>query len=154
MPKMTRMQMKEAAREWAVIGLKIQKLQDAKTRDLDAFAEAHKDDLAAIDAKHDGKIAELTLKQLVLEKQVLTWLGEYKKPVTIDAELAIAANVEKVGNRVLDPQKFFDFVKDRSEKFWACVTIAVGKADELIGKQKASELSDKPTKIEPSLKLK
>ncbi|MCC6328969.1 MAG: hypothetical protein IT174_10665 [Acidobacteria bacterium] len=153
MAKMTRAEVRETVGKWAALSFRIRKLEDAKGKAVKTFNDAHGAELAAIDEAHDPKIFALTSERAVLERQVIAWLEEYRKPVTIDAGGATAANVEKAGNRVLPPQRFFDYCKEKNGQFWECVTIAIGRADAFLGKQAVTELSDKPTKIEASLTL-
>lgn len=152
--KLTQIQVKAKADEWASIDAKIRRAQAAKEADLEEVLRRHKDEIDPICEKHDPKIKALYEKKFAIEKEVLDWLNTHGQAITLAGEKAVAANETKIGNRVISPKRFFEEVKERTEAFWGCMTVGIAKAEELLGKAKIDALSEKPKKIVPSLTLK
>ncbi|HQU83923.1 MAG TPA: hypothetical protein PKY59_12385 [Pyrinomonadaceae bacterium] len=67
------------------------------------------------------------------------------KAVTIEAGQAVAQLSKTEGARVVKVKDFFAAVKDRSDSFFDCLTVAIGKAEKLIGKDALDKISKKKT---------
>lgn len=73
----------------------------------------------------------------------------------VDIDKAVVRVDVSDGNRVIDPEEFFKFTvpANRNDKFWACVTIPIGKATKFLGAA-IDRLADKPKKFEVKIALK
>lgn len=151
MPKLTQAEIKAAADRWASIQKKLGRAEAAKNSDLAEHRARFEASVAEVTAMHDPKIDRLREQAAEIESEVIAWLDKQGKPVVFNGEHAIAAVERKLGNRVIDPRKFYEAAK---EKFWDCVTVGVKKAEEAIGKQKVDEISDKAVTLVASLTLK
>lgn len=147
MAKLTRTEIKSKADEWAVIKKKLKKAEDLKRADMAGFDAAIK----AVSEIHDPHIQLLRTQADKIEAEVIAAVTAIDKPVVITSEKAIASAIEKEGNRVIDPRKFYAAAK---EKFWECVTVGVKKAEDAIGKETVDGMSTKPKSLVASLVMK
>ena len=154
MAKLSQADIKAKADEWADLGKKITKLEDARDAALEPHRQKYESAYAAVGRQHDPKIEKLQQQRDELQAEVIGWLNAQGKAVTIEATKAIAANEMKVGARVIDPHKFFEKAKSKGAAAWDCVTVAIAKAEKLLGKTTVDEISTKDSKLVPSLKLK
>ncbi|MEZ5421834.1 MAG: hypothetical protein R2682_01910 [Pyrinomonadaceae bacterium] len=154
MSKLTQTEIKLLADEWAALGRKIEKQNTALGRELEPHITAHNEAVKPILEKYDAKLEKLAARRGEIEETVKEWLTDHGKPVSLEGVDAVAANVLQTGSRRIDPQAFFDRVKERNAAFWECVTIAIQKADRFLGKNAVDELATKETKLVPSLSLK
>lgn len=69
---------------------------------------------------------------------------------------AIASVDAKPGNREIDPQKFFESVKEseRTGPFWSCIKVLISNAEKFLGQVKVDELAKKPKTYSVSFSLK
>lgn len=154
MAKLTQAEVKAKADEWAGLQMKMRKAESAKIIELQPHLDKYDKVTAPIIELHDAKIGKLYEKATSIETEVLGWLNGVGKPVVLSGELAVAAVETQVGARVINVEKFFDLVKEKNAAFWGCVSVAIKKAEELIGKEKVDEISGKGSKLEASLRLK
>jgi hypothetical protein len=154
MPKLTQSQIKANVDEWAKLDEKIQKATETMNSALEPFYRKHALAIQPVLDEHEPKIQKLFDKKASLEAAVISWLNEQKKPLAISGELAVAANETKLGSRVIDPVKFFVVAKEKGQAAWECVTVAIAKAEKLLGKKTVDEISSKDSKLVPSLKRK
>ena len=154
MTKLTQGEIKGLADKWAEVNAKIAKAETAKNAEIDPFLVRFNEDTEPIRVKHDKKINSLREQADEIEGQVLGWLNGVGKPIALAGEKAVAAVEAKIGNRVINVQKFFDSVKDKNVAFWECVSVAIAKAEKLVGKDKVDAVSSKESKLVATLKLK
>ncbi|MFZ1699973.1 MAG: hypothetical protein WBO10_07925 [Pyrinomonadaceae bacterium] len=154
MAKMTQAEIKAKADEWARLDGKIKKAESDKTAALEPFVTEFNERTATVAKRYDKRIGKLVEERATIEDEVTEWLEKHGKAIALAGDLAVAANELKVGSRSIDPETFFDRVKDRSKDFWNCVGIAIAKAEKLIGSDKVDEMSSKTSKMVATLKLK
>jgi len=154
MARLTQTEIKTLADEWAELGKKIDKAASAMEAELEPLVERHNEAMKPIREKWGPKIAKLEARRDEVEGQVHDWLRQHGKPISIEGASAVATNQMKESSRRIDAQTFFKKVSERSAAFWACVTIAVQKADKYLGKDRVDEISTKEAKLVASLSLK
>jgi hypothetical protein len=154
MPKLTQAEIKAKLDDWAKADQKIQKATQAMNAALEPLERKHALAIQPVLDEHDAKIQKLADQKRKIETEVIDWLKTQNKPLVVEGNLATAANETKVGSRVIDVQKFFDAVKEKNASFWDCVSVAIAKAEKLVGKTKVDEISTKDSKLVPSIKLK
>lgn len=154
MAKLTRAEVKERADEWAGLEAKIFNAEAAKNAELDPFIVAHNEAVKPILDRHDAKIEKLREKRDEIEREVLGWLNGAGKALVVEGEKAIAANEVKQGNRVIDLKKFLDYRQSKGNAVYECLSVAVAKAEKLVGKTEIDRISTKETKLVAVLKLK
>jgi hypothetical protein len=76
------------------------------------------------------------------------------KPLVLEGDLAIASVESVVGRRMIDVEKFLKAAKGKGAAMWDCVSVAVAKAEKLLGKTEVDKISAKETKLVASLTLK
>jgi len=152
--KFTQNEIRAKADEWADVHAKIAKAVNAKGAELEPHIEKFNEDTKEIVARHDAKILKLETRRSEIEAEVLGWLDAVGKPITLSGEKALAVVEKKIGARVIDAKKFFDLVKEKNTAFWECVSVAVAKAEQLVGKKEIDVISSKQSKLVASLKLK
>ena len=81
--------------------------------------------------------------------------GSYKLPELSAAfeTLRATALVAIRPVRDIDPQKWFDTIKDRSLKFWQTIKVGVQAADEAFGKVEVDQIADIKTTASVSFKF-
>lgn len=154
MPKLSQADIKAKADEWADLGKKITKAEEARDADLEPHRKKYESAFAEVGRQHDPKIEKLQQKRDELQGEIIGWLNAQGKAITLEATKAIAAVETKVGSRVIDPHKFFEKAKSKGAAAWDCVTVAIAKAEKLLGKTTVDEISTKDSKLVASLKLK
>lgn len=154
MAKQTQAEIKGLADKWADVNAKIVKAENAKNAELEPFVTAFNAETEPIRTKHDKKINSLREQADEIEATVLGWLNGVGKPIALAGEKAVAAVESKVGSRSINVQKFFDTVKDKNAAFWECVSVAIAKAEKLLGKDKVDAISSKDSKLVATLKVK
>jgi hypothetical protein len=151
---------KEKLDVWADLQAKLQKADTDKNNKLAPHLEIHNEKIKPIIDAYDAKTAAWKKQSADLQAEIIAMCENDRdaegnpKPVLIAAEKAMVAVEKKEGSRVLDPQKYFEFIKDKNAAFWESVNVVLKHADKILGKTKAEELSDKPAKYVSSVKLK
>lgn len=151
---------KEKLDEWAEYQAKIQKAETDKNNKLAPFVEVHNEKVKPILDAFDAKTSAWREKSAALQSEVIAMVENDRdaegnpKPILISAEKAIVSIEKKEGSRIVDPQKYFEFVKERNAAFWESVKIVLKHAEKIVGKTKADELSDKPVSYVSAVKLK
>ena len=154
MAKLTQAEVKAKADEWARLGAEIEKKEAARNAALEPEIEAHNEAIKPILAKHDPKINVLTAKRSEIAAEVTNWLETQGKPMTLTGELAIAVVESKSSSRKIDVGKFLEKAKTHGSAMWECLSVAVAKAEKLIGKATVDEISTTDSKLVAVLKLK
>lgn len=154
MAKMSQADVKAKADEYARLDVKISKACDAMNADLDPLLQKLEKDSAPIRAKHEPKIDKLRNEQAAIEAEVLGWLNGVGKPIVLEGELATASVDLSVGRRTIDVEKFLKAAKGKGAAMWDCVSVAVAKAEKLLGKTEVDKISAKETKLVATLTVK
>lgn len=154
MPKLSQADIKAKADEWARVNEKITKAEAAKTDELQPHVEKFNRNTDEVRNRHDKKINSLRAQADEIQSEVVDWLASQGKVISLESEKAIAANELRIGNRIIDPQKFLEKAKEKGAAAWDCVTVAIAKAEKLLGKTTIDEISTKDSKLVASLKLK
>lgn len=156
--KLSKQAIKQKADEWADKKAAIEKAETARQAAIDPIITRHNEELKPVLAKHDRKIEQLQSQADEIESEVLAWLELQKVDTTISGEKAVASSITetKIGPRVIDVQKFITAAKNKGEAMWECISVAVAKAEKLIGKKEIDAISTKQetTGVVNSLKLK
>lgn len=159
MPRVNKKAVEEKLEAWAKLQAKIKKADAERNNELEPFIREHQEKTAPILAKHSGKVTPLQAKAAELETEIAALISADRdgdgnpKPVVVTSGKASAAVVKKEGARVIDVQKFFDFVKDKNAAFWACFNVLIKNAVKIIGEDKVDELSSKKTSFDVSISL-
>jgi hypothetical protein len=154
MPKLSQSDIRAKADEWASLGTKIQKLESVRDEEVEPHRQKFLKACDDVNAAHDPKIEKLQAKRNELYSEVIDWLNAQGKTISLEGDKAIAVVEAKVGSRVIDPHKFFEKAKSKGAAAWDCVTVAIAKAEKLLGKSTIDEISTKDSKLVASLKLK
>ncbi len=158
--KVSQKTIKEKLDEWADLQAKIAKAEADKNNKLAPHLELHNEKVKPILDLFEGKTAAWAKKSAELQTELITAVENdrdadgYPKPVLISSDKATVSVEKKEGSRIVDPQKYFDFVKERNAAFWESVKITLKFAEKIIGKTKADEISDKPVSYVSAVKLK
>jgi hypothetical protein len=149
----TQKAIREYSDKWARLQGDIAKAQAARDKDLAPHVAAYDKAAAPILEKHNPKIEKLTAEAAAIQTDVFNWLTRHDKAIVLTGELATATNTSKPGDRVIDPQKFFAFVKEQNAAFWDCLSVGVAKAKKLIGEKAVDGMAVKTPKLVQSLTL-
>lgn len=152
--KLTQKQVRELLDEWSAVMTAIDKTDIARRKALAPALAAYQEAEDGYDAKHGAKAATLRSSAEGIETRIKAWLKAQDKAVVVAGEYAEAVNEVKVGSRVADAKKFFDLVKDRGQGFWDCITVALAKAEALVGKKEIDAISEARQKITSIVRMK
>lgn len=154
MARMTQQQVKAAIEELSQIRDAIELNRSKLNAALEPHIEAHNEAVKPVLAKYEPKIAKLEAEYAGLESAITEWLAGQGKPVVIETEYGIAANEVKQSARRIDVKRFFEAARSKGEAMWDCVTIAVAKAERLLGKTEIDSISTTESKMVPTVRLK
>lgn len=151
---------KEKLDQWAVLQEKICKSNVKRNRELDPHLRAHQEAIAPIVEKYDQAVAPFVVESNALEKEIESLLfanvdsGGKPKTMTVQGATATAQVSKHEGARVVDVQKFFEAVKVKTESFWNSLKVVIKDAEQLVGKTKIDEISEKRTWYAVAIELK
>jgi len=154
MAKLTQAEVRAKADEYAALSKKIEKSEAARDAEMQPFVEKHQRAIKGIVDHHEPRIQKMRDQRDALQTEVLGWLNGVGKPLVLEGENATAVVESKPGSRVIDVQKFLKKAKDKGSAMWECLSVAVAKAEKLLGEKTISEISRKDSKLVASLKLK
>jgi len=160
MAKPNQKSIKEKLDEWAELQAKLQKAETDKNNKLAPHIELHNEKVKPILEAFDAKTLAWREKSAALQNELIALVENDRdangnpKPVLISSGKAIVSIEKKEGSRIVDPQKYFEFVKAKNAAFWESVKIVLKHAEKIVGKNKADELSDKPVSYVSAVKLK
>jgi hypothetical protein len=160
MAKVNQKLVKEKLEEWAALQTKVGTLETKRQRKLEPFIRQYNEETKPIQEEFETKSAPIREKANALAAEINVLLGADRdadgnpKPVLVSSDAAVASIERKDGSRTIDPQKFFNMVKNKTPKFWECVSILVGKAKDVISENEIDELSTKKTSFPFSISLK
>ncbi len=160
MPKVKQKEVKEKLEEWVKLQEQISTYERNRNKKLLPFQVKYNEDTKPILEQCERKANPLREKAADIQKEISVLLFADRdaegnpKPITVLSENATASVERKEGSRTIDAQKFFNFVKDKTPKFWECVTILIGKAKDVISENEIDDLSTKKTTFDVSISLK
>lgn len=145
MAKLSQSAIKQRADEWAAKLDAIRKSEAAREKALAPVIERHNEEMKPLVAPYDRKIEKLQAEADAIEGEVLEWLDRQDEDITLAGKNAVAASLTetKIGSRVIDVQKFISAAKSKGEAMWDCVSIAIAKAEKLVGKKELDAISTK-----------
>lgn len=160
MAKVKEKEVKVKLEQWADLQEKIGKAEIVRNKKLDPlqreFHEKTKPILEACELKTQGwkqqsNLLESEIKALVEADRDA---DGNPKPITISTDTATAVVEKKVGARVVNVKKYFDFVKVKTDAFWKSLKVTIKDAEPIVGKNKIDDLSDKKTEFITAIRLK
>lgn len=112
------------------------------------MATLAKDDIAKLADEWAGLMAEiepLAAKADELDLLIRNWLRVHGRPVRIEGKRAIAefAVIEKFGSRQIDVKAFLQRAAGHGDAAYECLSVAVAKAEKLLGETAINEISDR-----------
>lgn len=149
MAKLSQAAIKEKLAEYAVTMAKLERAENAQNAELEPLLEKYNEDTKPILAKHEKKLSPLMAKRDVLSAEIYGYLGGQEKDVEIEMSGYVAERKTqtKLLPRVIDIKKFLDIAKKKGEAMYACLTVGVKKAEDLLGDE-INQISTRPEKRE------
>lgn len=149
MGKLSKNGVKEKLAEYAGIRAKIVKAENAQNAELEPLLEKYNLDSQPVLEKHAKKLEPLIAKADEIESEIHGFLNVQDEDIAIEAEGFVAERKTqtKLGARVIDVKAFLERAKKKGEAMFACISIGVKKAEDLMGKE-IDEISDRPSKEE------
>ncbi len=105
--------------------------------------------------KDRDRMATLELEIQQTMKRGIAPDGKKIAVQTIESEAAIA-EVKDEGCREIKPEEFLDAVpaRDRTEQFWDCLKVAIGKTEKYLPKALMEKLATREPKLNVKIRLK
>ncbi len=149
MAKLSKAAVKEKIAEYAVAAAKLEKAENAKNAEIEPFLEKYNEDTKPVLAKHEKKIAPLMAKRDELAAEIYGFLDDQDKDIEIEMNGYVAERKTqtKLLPRLIDVKKFLEIAKKKGEAMYACITVGVKKAEDLLGKE-IDLISERPEKKE------
>ncbi len=149
MSKLSKAAVKERLAEYAVTMAKLTAAENKQNAELDPFLVQYNEDTAPILAKHEKKLTPLIEKRDELAAEIYGYLDAQKKDTLVEMAGYIAERKTqtKLMPRVIDIKKFIEAAKKKGEAMYACLTVGVKKAEDLMGKE-IDQISTRPEKTE------
>lgn len=154
MAKLSKAGVKEKLAEYAVTVAKLNKAESAQNAELDPLLVEYNEAAKPILAKHEKKIGPLRAKADELSAEIYGFLDGQTADVEIEMSGYVAQRrtQSRLMARVIDVKKFLEMAKKKGEAMYACITIGVKKAEDLLGKE-IDLISERPTKTEVTVAL-
>ncbi len=152
--------LKEKLDAYAAVEGKILKLSARRNKELDPLITEHNERIKPILEKYTDSISPLNAQSAELKSEIERMLRANTdadgnpKTITVAAEKATVQVTKSEGSRVVDVQKFFAAVKDKSALFWQSLTVVIKHAEKLLGKEKIDTISEKKTTYSVAIALK
>lgn len=145
MAKIKKSDVKERLAEYAALRSKIVKAENAQNAELEPLLEKYNETVKPIIARHEKKIEPLRTQADELEAEIYGFLDAQDKDIEIEAAgfVATRKTVTKLGARLIDVKAFLERAKKKGEAMFACITVGVKKAEDLLGKE-IDEISNRP----------
>lgn len=149
MGKLKKSDVREKLAEYAGVRAKIVKAENAQNADLEPLLAKYEEDSKPVLEKHAKKLEPLIAKADELETEIHGFLSVQEKDIAIEADGFVAERKtqSKLGARVIDVKAFLERAKKKGEAMFACISIGVKKAEDLLGKE-IDEISERPSKEE------
>jgi putative NADH-flavin reductase len=160
MPKFSPKEVEALLDEWAAAQSKINKLQTKCNKEMDPFVREHNERVAPIVEAFESKAQPLRQKSDEIEQAIITALmsnldkDKNPKLVTINGAGAVAVVERKEGSRVVDVEKYFNFVKVKTKAFWDSLKVTLKNAEPLVGKDQIDKIATKPVSFQAVVKAK
>lgn len=149
MAKVRKKEVEEKLDAWAELQAKIKKLENGRNKKLEPFLREFNEQTKPFQEDFERKAQPFREKANALAKEINVLLEADRdadgnpKPIIIATDAASAKIERKEGSRVIHAQKFFNFVKDKNEKFWSCFTVLIKEAKKVISEKEIDDLSTK-----------
>ncbi|HQY68764.1 MAG TPA: hypothetical protein PLD38_15925 [Pyrinomonadaceae bacterium] len=145
MAKLSKAAVKGRVAEYAALRAKIVKIEDAQNKDLEPYLEQYDRETKTVFAKYEKKLEPLRASADEIEAEIYGFLNAQDKDVEIEADGFVAERKtqSKLGARVIDVKQFLERAKKKGEAMFACISIGVKKAEDLLGKE-IDEISSRP----------
>lgn len=149
MAKLTKALVKERLAEYAAVQKKLASAENAQNAEIEPFLEKYEKDTKPVLAKHEKKLAPLIEKRDALAGEIYGFLDALDMDIEIENAGFVAERKTqtKLLARVIDVKKFLEAAKKKGEAMYACITIGVKKAEDLLGKE-IDLISERPSKTE------
>ncbi len=149
MAKLSRAAVKEKITEYAVASKKLANAENALNADLAPFLEKYNEDTKPVIDKHEKKIASQRSKVEALGAEIYEFLDAQESDIEIEMNGYVAERKTqtKLMARVIDVKKFLEVAKKKGEAMFACISVGVKKAEDLLGKE-IDLISERPKKVE------
>lgn len=149
MAKISKASIKDRMAEYAVTVAKIDGIEKKQNAEVDPFLAQYEKDTAPILAKHERKLTPLIEKRDELAADIYEFLNAQEKDIEIEMSGYVAERKTqtKLMPRVIDVKKFMEKAKVKGEAMYACVSIFVKKAEDLLGKE-IDQISTRPEKVD------
>lgn len=160
MAKVKEKEVKTKLDEWAKLQEKISQAENVRNKKLAPLVAKHNEETKPFIEACDAKTQPWVQKCTTLEAEIKALIEADRdadgnpKPITISTELATATVEKKVGSRIVNVKKYFDFVKVKTEEFWKSLKVTIKDAEPIVGKNKIDDLSDKKTDFVTAIRLK
>ncbi len=140
---------KERLAEYASVVAKIETAEKKQNAELDPYLVQYNEDTAPILEKHEKKLTPLIEKRDELAAEIYGYLDAQEKDTVVEMAGYVAERKTqtKLGARVIDVKKFLVAAKSKGEAMYACITVLVKKAEDLMGKE-IDQISTRPEKVE------
>ena len=154
MAKLSKVSVKAKIEEYAAALKKLQRAENAHNAEIEPLLEEYKESVKPINAKHEKKIAPLRETVDTLYDEIVTFLETQSADVSIEAAGYVAERKvqTKLLPRLIDVKKFIEVAKKKGEAMYACISVGVKKAEDLLGKE-IDQISTRPEKEEVSVTL-
>ncbi|MBS1793370.1 MAG: hypothetical protein JSS81_05920 [Acidobacteria bacterium] len=159
MAKVNPKEVKEKLEQWAVLQDRLLKLEGTRNKKLDPHIRQFEESTKPIREEFDKKAGPIREKAAALQAEIEIMLrGERDaqgnpKPATIASVNAVASIERRDGSRIINAKKFFDFVKNKNEKFWQCFTVLIKEAKNVVSEKEIDDLSTKKTTYDFSIRI-
>lgn len=149
MAKLTKATVKERLAEIAVVEKKLKLAGDAQDAEMEPFLERYNEDTKPVIAKFEKKMRPLLEKRDELLEGLYGFLEQQEADISIESNgwVAERKTQKKLLPRVIDVKKFIEAAKKKGEAMYACITIGVKKAEDLMGSE-IDNISTRPEKTE------
>lgn len=160
MAKVKEKEVKAKLDEWANLQAKIVHQENIRNKKLAPLIQKHNEETKPFIDVCEAKTQPWRTKAAAIEAEIKALIESDRdadgnpKPITISTDSAIATVEKKVGARMVNVKKYFDFVKVKTADFWKSLKVTIKDAEPIVGKNKIDELADKKTDFVTAIRLK
>ena len=156
MAKLSKKAVLELMDEFRSVTEAITKAEAAAAKALEPLMEAHEAACRPIKEKLEQKTLPLADRRTEIKNEIFGYLEQQGKDQVLRSPGGVVAEQKtetKVGSRVIDVEKFLKAAKSKGAAMWSCVTVAIAKAEKLLGKELIDEISTKKETVETNRTL-